>query len=85
MTVYFYNSNQYMPLKTKLFLIFGIIIGLTLLILFAFTFFIVALVGGLCLFIFNFFRPKKSQFFNNQNSYNTRFYKKPSDNDVIDI
>jgi hypothetical protein len=80
-----YDSNKPMPLKTKLGLIFGIVVGLAVLAVFAFTFFIVALAGGLFLFIFNFFRPKKDQVFDIRNQYESRSYKKPSNNDVIDI
>lgn len=74
-----------MPLKTKLGLIFGIVTGLAILAIFAFTFFLIALAGGIVLFVINFFRPKRDQVFDIPNEYENRPYKNTSNKDIIDI
>ncbi len=85
MIFYQFNSNQPMPLKTKLGLIFGIVTGLAILAIFAFTFFLIALVGGVILFVINFFRPKQDRVFDISNQYENKPYKNTSNKDIIDI
>ncbi len=85
MIFYQFDSNQPMPLKTKLGLIFGIVTGLAVLAIFAFTFFLIALAGGVILFILNFFRPKRNDVFDIPSEYQNKPYKNTSDKDVIDI
>jgi hypothetical protein len=85
MIFYQYDSNRPMPLKTKLGLIFGIVAGLAILAIFAFTFFLIALAGGVILFVINFFRPKQNQAFDIQNEYENKPYKNTSNKDIIDI
>jgi|TARA_B110000438_G_scaffold282531_1_gene309677 hypothetical protein len=86
MIFYQFNSSKPMPLRTKIGIFFGIFLGLAILAIFAFTFFLIALAGGLALFVFNLFRPKQpSTTFGFQNQHKTQPYKKKSDNDIIDI
>ncbi len=85
MIFYQFDSNQPMPLKTKLGLIFGIVTGLAILAIFAFTFFLIALAGGVILFVLNFFRPKRNEVFDISSEYPNKPYKNNSDKDVIDI
>lgn len=80
-----FDSNQPMPLKTKLGLIFGIVTGLAILAIFAFTFFLIALAGGVILFVINFFRPKQDRVFDISDEYKNKYYKNPSNKDIIDI
>ena len=79
------NSNQPIPLRTKLSLIFGIVIVLVILAIFAFTFFVVLLSGGAILFFLNIFRPKRNKFFYNSYKQQSKAYKNHEDKNVIDI
>ena len=74
-----------MHLKTKLGLIFGIFTGLAFLAIFALTFFLIALAGGVILFVINFFRPKQNQVFDIPNERKNKPYKNTSNKDIIDI
>ena len=85
MIFYQFDSNQPMPLKTKLGLIFGIVTGLAILAIFAFPFFLIALAGGVILFVINFFRPKQNQVFDIPNERKNKPYKNTSIQDIIDI
>ena len=85
MIFYQFDSNRTMPLKTKLGLIFGIVTGLAVLAIFTFTFFLIALAGGVILFVINFFRPKQNQAFYISNKYENKPYKNSSNKDIIDI
>ena len=85
MIFYRYNSNQTMPFRTKFTLIFVVFAGLTILAIFAFTFFLIALVGGTILFILNFVRGKRNKTFNISNKFGNNAYKNTVGKDVIDI
>ena len=85
MIFYQFDSNQPMPLKTKLGLIFGIVTGLAILAIFTFTFFLIALAGGVILFVINFFRPKQHQVFDIPNERKNKPYTNTSNKDIIDI
>ncbi len=80
-----------LPLKNKIFLFVGLAVGLCLLFVFAFTFFIVALVAGTVLYFIAWLqKPGKRPPLNREGSFpnaRTRPYQKPHgrDDDVIDI
>lgn len=78
-------QNGKLSLKTKLLLALGIVLGLTLLSLFAFTFFIIALVGGAVLFLINLFQNRRIVVPPPRSSIQTHHYRPRRDDDVIDI
>ena len=76
-------QNGKLPLTTKLLLVLGLVLGLTLLSLFAFTFFIVALVGGAVLFLINLFQNRRNVI--HGSSIQPKQYRSKQDDDIIDI
>ncbi len=52
-------NNFKLPLRTKIYLTLCVVFGFALLLLFTSTFFIIALITGVTLFIINLFTPKK--------------------------
>ena len=78
-------NNGGISLKTKLLLALGFVIGLLLLSLFAFGFFIIALVGGVVFYIINLFQSRKREF--PSTSIQTQRYRSQPkrDDDIIDI
>lgn len=83
------NFGSQIPLKTKIFLALGAILILGLLSFFAFTFFLITLVSGIALFIFNLFR-KTTENLNlggQSKPPPPRTYDRPNrnDDDVIDV
>ena len=78
-------SQPKIPLRLKISLILGIILGLTFLAIFTFSFFLVALASGLILFILRLFRRPSNHIYNNSNP-SIRQYRHPlRDDDIIDI
>ena len=81
------GQNQKMPLKTKISMVFWILVGLGIISFFAFSIFIIALVIGILFFIVNFFQKFRSTISNETNDLPTQPYKNhPKNNDdIIDI
>jgi Na+-transporting methylmalonyl-CoA/oxaloacetate decarboxylase gamma subunit len=82
------NFGSQIPLKTKISLAFGAILILGLLFFFAFTFFLITLVSGIALFIFNLFqKTTKNLNLGGKPKPPPRTYERPNrnDDDVIDI
>ena len=84
------NFGAQIPLKTKILLGLGAVLVLGLLSFFAFTFFLITLVSGVVLFIFNLFQKAKGNI--NLGGHPTpppqKTYRRPhrnDDDDVIDI
>jgi len=78
--------NTKMPLKTKISLVIWIIVALSMLFVFTFTIFIVALMAGVVIIALNLFRKNKRPI-PDTSSPQTRTYHAPRsrDDDVIDI
>jgi len=84
------NLGSQIPLKTKIFLALGAILILGLLSFFAFTFFLITLVSGIVLFVFNLFQKVRKNLNLGGPSAPPppRTYQRPQrndDDDVIDI
>lgn len=87
-----YQSAQFrsIPLKTKLTLALGAILLLGLLFFFAFAFFLITLVSGLVLFVFNLFQKTRQNLGSSHNipPGQPRSYHRPAskdNDDVIDV
>ena len=78
------SPNKRFPLKTKLGIILGIIAALTFLAIFAFTLFLVAICGGLALFIINMFR-KPEYMYKRPNAPRPKYPTRTNEDDIIDI
>ncbi len=88
----FYQSGPFdsIPLKTKIFLGLSAVMVICLLFFFAFTFFLITLVSGLALFLFNLFQRAKDNLSAGQKIPTERpqpLQRRPSknDDDVIDV
>lgn len=83
------NFSSQIPLKTKIILALGTILILGLLSFFAFTFFLITLVSGIVLFIFNLFNKARETLNPGGPSAPPppRTYQRPprSDDDIIDV
>ena len=86
MFFYQYRADQQkIPLLVKISLIAGIILGLTFLTVFAFTFFLVIFAIGLVLFILKLFRKPLTRIYHNSNR-TVQHYRPPlRDDDITDI
>jgi len=96
--MYFYYSNDpnrpAMPLSTKL-AIWGIfLLAFVLLFIFGFTFFLIALAGGVLTFLANLFGLRRQNVRSTTTTYTTRTHRDPrqsssrkyrDDDDVIDV
>lgn len=83
-----YTSNTTkLPLSTKIYMVVWILISLSILSIFTFTIFLVALIAGVVIFFLNLFRKGPSLARNDRLSPDARPYKgpRPKDDDVIDI
>ncbi len=83
------NFGSPIPLKTKISLALGAILILGLLFLFAFTFFLITLISGIVLFVFNLFQKARENLNLGGPSAPPppRPYQRPprNDDDVIDV
>lgn len=83
------GHNQKIPWTTKLSLLVWILLGLTLLSFFAFSFFIIALLVGVVLFTANLFQKYRAPISGNTQNFETRTYnqsqKQKDDDNIIDI
>ena len=73
-----------MPLWMKIALTAGVITTLAFLAIFAFTFFLLALIGGVVLFVLNLFRKPATQMPYNSPPVKT-YHPSRHDDDIIDI
>jgi hypothetical protein len=83
------NFGSQIPLKTKITLALGAILILGLLFFFAFTFFLITLISGIALFIFNLFQKARENLNLGGQSQPPppRTYQRPprNDDDIIDV
>jgi|GEM_PF-6834136 len=86
--MFFYQIGEpgaKLPFRTKAAMILGILIALSVLAVFAFTLFLVALCGGLALFIMNLFRKPATPADTRPGTSRTHRPPRARDDDIIDI
>ena len=82
------GPQKQIPLTTRIMMVVWIFVGLAILSFFAFSFFIIALLGGLVVFAANLFEKKRAPISSNQTEFPKQHYTrnpKEKDNDIIDI
>ena len=80
------GPNQKIPITTKISMAVWIILALGLLSFFAFSFFVIAILVGVVLFILSLFRKNRPTATHSEQNFHTRPYTpKQKDDDIIDI